>query len=123
MCAGLNREGQLCGGCKEGFAPSVYSYSMTLWCVNCTSYQHNWVKYTLIAFGPLTLFFLFITVLHISPTSPYLHGFMFFSHIISLPRFSRILSLKFKFSEGIRRVEDNFYMEILFVELVWCLES
>ena len=121
MCAGLNKEGQLCGKCKEGFAPSVYSYSML--CVNCTSHQHNWVKYILIAFGPLTLFFLFITVLHISPTSPYLHGFMFFSHIISLPRFSRILSLKVKFSEGIRRVEDNFYMEILFVELVWCLES
>jgi len=33
MCADLNREGQLCGKCREGFAPPVYSYSLS--CVNC----------------------------------------------------------------------------------------
>ena len=123
MCAGLNREGQSCGRCKEGFAPSVYSYSM--WCVNCTSHQqHNWVKYTLIAFGPLTLFFLFITVLHISPTSPYLHGFMFFSHIISLPLFNRMISLEVKFNENMCGVGRNTYNDrkIIF-KLVQCLES
>ena len=118
MCAGLNREGQSCGRCKDGFAPSVYSYSM--WCVNCTSHQHNWVKYTLIAFGPLTLFFLFITVLHISPTSPYLHGFMFFSHIISLPLFNRMILLDIKFN-GMGPVA---YMEqyLLSFFSVWSLD-
>ena len=122
MCAGLNREGQSCGRCKEGFAPSVYSYSM--WCVNCTSHQHNWVKYTLIAFGPLTLFFFFITVLHISPTSPYLHGFMFFSHIISLPLFNRIILLEVKFNENMRGVGRNTYIVELFLSLfsVWSLD-
>ena len=42
-CAGLNREGQLCGRCMKGFAPPVYSY--TLNCVNCTDYHLNWLKY------------------------------------------------------------------------------
>ena len=41
MCAGVNREGQLCGRCEKGFAPPVYSYSLV--CTNCTTDYHlNW---------------------------------------------------------------------------------
>ena len=29
MCSKSNRDGQLCGKCREGFAPPVYSYSLT----------------------------------------------------------------------------------------------
>ena len=76
MCAGLNKEGQLCGRCVKNFAPPVFSY--TLSCVNCTDYQLNWLKYMGVAFGPLTLFCLLICVLHISATSPYLYGFIFY---------------------------------------------
>ena len=35
-CAGLNREGQLCGQCIEGHAPPVYSYDLK--CVECKDY-------------------------------------------------------------------------------------
>ena len=38
------------------------------------------------AFGPLTLFCLLICVLHISATSPYLHGFIFYCQIITVVR-------------------------------------
>ena len=48
MCGGLNREGQLCGRCVEGFAPPVYSYSLR--CVNCTDYHLNWLKYIGVVF-------------------------------------------------------------------------
>ena len=82
-CAGLNREGQLCGRCMKGFAPPVYSY--TLNCVNCTDYHLNWLKYIGVAFGPLTVFCLLICIFHISATSAYLHGFIFFSQIITMP--------------------------------------
>ena len=61
-CAGLNRESQLCGRCKKGFASPVYSYSMQ--CVPCKSSHLNWMKYIVIAFGPVTLFFLFVTICH-----------------------------------------------------------
>ena len=82
MCAGLNREGQLCGRCKNGFAPPVYSYSLV--CTNCTTDYHlNWLKYIGVAFGPLTIFCLIICVFHISATSPYLHGFVFFCQIVT----------------------------------------
>ena len=73
MCASTNREGQLCGRCREGFAIPVYSYSLR--CVNCTDYSLNWLKYLAVAFGPLTVYSVIISVFHISPTSPYLHGY------------------------------------------------
>ena len=91
MCGDLNREGQLCGKCREGFAPPVYSYSLS--CVNCTDYSLNWLKYLAVAFGPLTLFSIFVSVFHISPTSVYLHGFIFYAHITCLPTVNRLIVL------------------------------
>ena len=90
MCAGLNKEGQLCGRCVKGFAPPVYSYSLS--CVNCTADYHlNWLRYIGVAFGPLTLFCLFICFFHISVTSPYLHGFVFSCEILTAHTFMRLI--------------------------------
>ena len=87
-CAGLNRKGQLCGRCVEGYGPPVFSYSLS--CVNCTDYHLNWLKYIGVAFGPLTIFCLLICFFHISATSQYLYGFVFFSQILSMPTIIRI---------------------------------
>ena len=90
MCAGLNREGQLCGRCQEGFAPPVYSYSLN--CVNCSEYGYQkWLKYTAIAFGPLTLFSAAIIAFHISATSTYLHGYILFCQLFSIPTVLRLV--------------------------------
>ena len=90
MCADTNRDGQLCGRCREGFAPPVYSYSLN--CVNCSEYgYHNWLKYTAIAFGPLTLFSVAIIAFHISATSTYLHGYILFCQLLSLPSLLRLI--------------------------------
>ncbi|CAI8008252.1 hypothetical protein GBAR_LOCUS5658 [Geodia barretti] len=89
MCADLNREGQLCGRCQDGYAPPVYSYA--LHCVNCTDYGYqNWLKYVAVAFGPLTAFCVIIIVFHISATSPYLHGYILFCQLFSLPIIYRL---------------------------------
>ena len=45
MCGTYNRQGQMCGQCKPGYAPPVYSYSLS--CVNCTT--SNWGKYTAVS--------------------------------------------------------------------------
>ena len=90
MCADTNRDGQLCGRCREGFAPPVYSYSLN--CVNCSEYGYqNWLEYTAIAFGPLTLFSVAIIAFHISATSTYLHGYILFCQLLSLPSLLRLL--------------------------------
>ena len=82
-CAGLNREGQLCGQCIEGHAPPVYSYDLR--CVECKDYQYNWLKYLAVAFLPLTVFFCVVTVFSISFTSPLLSGVVLVYQILAFP--------------------------------------
>ena len=90
-CAGLNREGQLCGQCIEGHAPPVYSYDLR--CVECKDYQYNWLKYLAVAFLPLTVFFCVVTVFSISFTSPLLSGVVLVFQILASPEQMSILIL------------------------------
>ena len=71
-CAGLYRHGKLCGRCEDGYAIPVYSYD--LGCVKCDNYKYNWLKYLAVAFLPLTLFYILVTLFSISFTSPLLTG-------------------------------------------------
>ena len=90
-CAGLNREGQMCGQCIEGHAPPVYSYDLR--CVECKDYQYNWLKYLAVAFLPLTVFFCVVTVFSISFTSPLLSGVVLVFQILASPVQINILLL------------------------------
>ena len=111
-CAGLNREGQLCGRCMKDFAPPVYSY--TLNCVNCTDYHLNWLKYIGVAFGPLTVFCLLICIFHISATSAYLHGFIFFSQIFTMPIILRMVGNTHVYKNNFStRIFEQIYVSIL----------
>ena len=82
MCGHLNREGQLCGKCKENYSIPVYSYEMK--CMQCSTSLFNWVKYILTAFLPLTVFFILVLCCRISATSPKLLAFVFFSQSIAI---------------------------------------
>ena len=77
MCGYFNREGQLCGKCKENYSIPVYSYDLN--CVKCPNSPFNWVKYILAAFLPLTVFFVLVVSCRFSATSPKLFAFVFFS--------------------------------------------
>ena len=82
MCGHLNREGQLCGKCKENYSIPVYSYDLK--CVQCSTSPFNWVKYILVAFLPLTVFFVLVVSCRLSATSPKLLAFVFFSQAITI---------------------------------------
>ena len=73
-CGQTNRESSLCGRCKAGFSPIVYSYDMS--CINCTGMTYNWIKYIAVAYIPLTFFFLFLVIVRFSGTSPLVRGFI-----------------------------------------------
>ena len=91
ICDPLNRRGRLCGQCKEGFSPPVYSYDLR--CVKCNSthYSHyNWVEYIAVAFVPLTIFYLIVVAFRISATSPLMYGFVLVSQALASPSFVRI---------------------------------
>ena len=82
MCGYLNREGQLCGKCKENYSTPVYSYDLK--CVQCSTSPFNWVKYILVAFLPLTVFFVLVVSCRLSATSPKLLAFVFFSQVLAI---------------------------------------
>ena len=119
MCAGLNREGQLCGRCVKGFGPPVFSYSLS--CVNCTDYHLNWLKFIGVAFGPLTVFCIVICVFHISATSPYLHGFVFFCQIITMPTLMKLAANNdgYKEAGNGKQIGEQVYVSLL---SVWNLD-
>ena len=67
VCPLFQRDGQLCGKCKDGFALPVYSYNSS--CVNCTEYSNNWAKYMAISLFPPTALFLVVVTFWVSATS------------------------------------------------------
>ena len=87
-----NREGQLCGRCKEGFAPPVYSYDWR--CVRClhSHFFTNCLKYCVAAFLPLTIFFAIVITFHINATSPSMNAFLLASQVLTSPMQVRIVS-------------------------------
>ena len=89
MCGHFNREGQLCGQCKEGYYSPAYSYDLQ--CRNCTYTSYNWAKYIFVAFGPLTVFLFLIFLFRISVTSPPLVAFILLCQLSTAPELVRFI--------------------------------
>ena len=95
-----NRTGQMCGRCKEGYAPSAYTYSFI--CVDCSTYnRYNWIKYIAIAYLPITLVYLLVLLLRLSATSPAMNANIFICQIIACPAVMSMLSIWMYFSEKV----------------------
>ena len=97
QCGRLNRRGRLCSECKEGFSPQAYSYDLS--CIRCQNSGYNWLKFTAIAFIPLTIFYFIVVLFKINAVNPYLYGFITFSQFVASPIFLRssFLTLKGKY--------------------------
>ena len=90
MCSHFNREGRLCGTCKKGYSPLVYSYNLN--CIQCSEAesQKNWFKAAAVAFIPLTLLYVFAMLLNFNANSPSLHGFVLLAQLLSTPTNVRV---------------------------------
>jgi hypothetical protein len=77
-------------------------------CIQCPNGLSNWWKYILAVYLPLTIFLFAILFFKVNIASSHLHGFVFYSQIISLPIMARILILnarkRSKLQEWIRYV-------------------
>ena len=82
-CEVYNRDGQLCGQCRKGFSPLVYSYDMS--CMNCTNPTNSWLKYITVAFLPLTVFFVIMITFRIRATSALMNTIVLMSQTSSAP--------------------------------------
>ena len=78
MCGPYNRRGLLCGECKDGYGPAVYSFDMT--CANCSSLWSRYAisLYLFLEFVPTTLIFLCFVLFRFKITSGPLLGYVLF---------------------------------------------
>ena len=95
LCSDFNRTGQFCGKCSEGYAPAAYTYTSK--CVQCSS--HNWVKYLLVAYLPLTVFFIIVVFLRINAMSASLNAYILVCQILSSPAVTSALVTYVHYSE------------------------
>ena len=89
LCGEYNREGQLCGRCKNSTGLPVYSYSLK--CVPCleTEFKSNLFKYVAVAFLPLTIFYLGAVMIKLSVTSGNMVAYVLVCQIVSVPATQR----------------------------------
>ena len=80
MCGPLNREGELCGRCKDGYGIALYSYNLE--CSKCWGHGYGWVLYFFLELFPITVMYLLVVIFHIRATSSPLSALVFMSQII-----------------------------------------
>ena len=80
MCGPLNREGPLCGKCKDGYGIALYSY--TLKCSKCWGHGYGWVLYYFLELFPITVMYFLVVIFHIRATFSPLSALVFMSQII-----------------------------------------
>jgi len=93
MCGPFERSGSLCGSCSNDrdYYPRAYSFNLS--CIECKGTNFHWLKYILLAYGPLTVFYLIIFFFRVDIQSSQLQGFVLFSQLISTPALCRNLLL------------------------------
>ena len=98
MCDQINRNFKVkfCGRCKDGYAPSPYTY-YGIPCTKCSSHVPGWLLYILLELGTPTVIFIGFIILRVRITSG-MFGFIFYCQIISntftMPYFYYILTTK-----------------------------
>ena len=80
MCGPLNREGPLCGKCKDGYGTALYSYTME--CSKCWGHGYGWVLYYFLELFPITVMYFLVVIFHIRATSSPLSALVFMSQIV-----------------------------------------
>ena len=80
MCGPLNREGRLCGKCKDGYGIALYSY--TLECSKCWEHGYGWALYYFLELFPITVIYFLVVIFHIKATYSPLSALVFVSQII-----------------------------------------
>ena len=80
MCGPLNREGPLCGSCKDGYGIALYSY--TLECSKCWGHGYGWILYYFLELFPITVMYFLVVIFHIRATSSPLSALAFMSQIV-----------------------------------------
>ena len=80
MCGPLNREGELCGKCKDGNGIALYSYSLE--CSKCWGHGYGWALYYFLELFPITVMYFLVVIFHIRAAFSPLSALVFMSQIV-----------------------------------------
>ena len=83
LCGQWNREKQMCGQCKEGFAPPVLAYELGCMECNVTESVSGALKFVAAGLLPPTILFFLVITIRLSINSPKLIGFIFFAQLVA----------------------------------------
>lgn len=89
-CSKHNRTGELCSKCKDGTGYPLYSHKLD--CIPCTGKAVTLLLYVVLAYLPLTVFFILVMVFRISANAETLSGYILMSQIITTPAQLRYIS-------------------------------
>ena len=89
ICGPYNRDGLLCGRCKDGYSPGVATFIYNHKCVNCSQSDaaYGWTAYVAVQLLPVTLLFLIVVVFQVSAVTPSMNAFVFICQLTTLPEF------------------------------------
>ena len=93
ICGRLNRDGQLCGACKEGYSPQVLSFDFH--CKQCSRTKNEWLKFLLVSFVPTTLFYVFVLLFKFNANSSSIHAYILLAQLVYSPLFIRFYSVQY----------------------------
>ena len=80
MCGPFNRQGRVCGRCKSGYGPAVFSANLN--CYRCSGSYHGWGLYLFLELFPVTLLFLLIVLFQFRATSGSINCFLLLSQVM-----------------------------------------
>ena len=113
-----NRQGQMCGKCKDNHSPSPYSYELK--CANCSHYKYNWIKYLAAAYVPLTVFFFVVITFRLNALSASMNAIIFFFQMVSSPAVMNMISTYAYFSNAYPVDRDINLMSVADVAATVC---
>ena len=92
MCGPYERTGLMCSKCMENHSLPVYSYSLS--CVQCnrSDFNSNLLRYTMAAYGPLTLLYICFVVFRTSATDGQLIAYVTISQMFTIRGFASWLA-------------------------------
>ena len=89
ICGRYNRDGLLCGRCKDGYSPGVATFIYNHKCVNCSRSDatYGWTAYIAVQLLPVTMLFVIVVVFQVSAVTPSMNAFVFICQLTTLPEF------------------------------------
>ena len=116
FCGRVNRVGQLCGECMDGYSPPVFSYYPQ--CVRCSPGTNNWLKYLIISFSSVFPFLVAIALFRFSALAPQVTGYIFACQILTSPILIRTLVHNHK-----RVIDNKAELVMYFLCGLWNLDA